>query len=64
MALARTADQPHLYCDQEWTFVRQVKAGKNITHLVTRDGTASYDVFYRAAMAAGGTWTSRRTPSC
>jgi hypothetical protein len=50
-----TADQPHLYCDQEWTFVRQVKAGRNVTHLVTRDGTASYDVLYRAAMAAGGT---------
>ena len=49
-----TEERPHLYCDQEWTFVRQVKAGRNITHLVTRNGTASYDVFYRAAMANGG----------
>lgn len=50
-----TAERPHLVCDQEWTFVSQVRAGKYVTHLVTKDGTPSHEVFYRAAVARGGT---------
>jgi hypothetical protein len=47
-------DQPHVYCDQEWTFVREVKAGRHTTHLVTKTGVPSYEAFYRAAQGAGG----------
>lgn len=50
-------DQPHVHCDQEWTFVRRVTAGRNTTHLITRDGTPSFEAFYRAAMGAGGRLT-------
>ena len=57
-----SAERPHLYCDQEWEFTRQVKAGRNVTHLVTRAGTPSYEAFYRAAMAAGGQMTKGKNP--
>jgi hypothetical protein len=48
-------DQPRLICRQEWTFVREARAGKHRTHLVTSYGIPSHQVFSRALEAAGET---------